>query len=400
MHCKYCKYTTKDRRNYIKHCKTKKHKRNIETYKTGPKLNQVLPEFNQKNKKSTQQKSTSGYNCKFCTTDFTTLGSLKRHGTRCVLQKLHEKDIELLNKEKELQSFKKEKEIEIDMIKKENAYNEKELRQKTEFIHYYKQLLELTDNKIKDPNVSAFNYIVTNYTKAVPLKRITYKDYKKAKNFKYSGKLPHDEQILEDLFVSYKHKKLHKDIGNIIIKLYRNTDPTMQSLWSTDESRMKYIVRKNVGHDDYRWEADNRGTYTAKHIIDPLIDTINKLISIWVNKHCKDEDEDDDDNDENDKNSENCKNGKNENDDDKKNIGSEDEFVCTSDEDYISTDTDSNVNPFQTDLDDYNYKKKVTNYIGILTELKSDIEKKWVQRKILRYISPYFAIDKRTINNN
>jgi hypothetical protein len=241
-------------------------------------------------------------------------------------------------------------------------------KQKDEYHNYYKQLLEISNNKLNTDNISAFNYIISHYNEADPLKEITYKDYKKAREMMYIKNMSHDEQILEDIFIAYKHKRLHKMIGDIIIKLYLTDDPKKQSFWSTDGSRSKYVVRKQ-NKALCQWVADNKGSYTMDKVVKPLMDHIRDMISQWVDKHCRE----------------------NEND-----IYLE--FECSSDEDCSSSESEEN--PFVEDLKKDKYVTKVNEYIGILTNLKNDIEKKWIQRKILKYISPYFSVNKTSIEDD
>jgi hypothetical protein len=161
---------------------------------------------------------------------YTHLDNLKRYEGKCVSRKLREQSNEL----KSLKEKLKEKDKTIEVTTK----------QKDKYHNYYKQLLEISNNKLNTDNISAFHYITSYYNEADPLKEITYKDYKKARDMMYLKNMPHDEQILEDIFVSYRNKKLHKMLGDIIIKLYRTDDPKKQSLWSTDGSRNKYVVRR------------------------------------------------------------------------------------------------------------------------------------------------------------
>jgi hypothetical protein len=273
--------------------------------------------------------------------------------------------LKLLLEEKDKMVKEKDK-----MVKANEKALEETTKQKDEYHNYYKQLLEISNNKLNTDNISAFNYIISHYNEADPLKEITYKDYKKARDMKYLRNMPHDEQILEDIFISYKHKRLHKLLGDIIIKLYRTDDPKKQSLWSTDGSRNKYVVRKQNAAL-CQWVADNKGSYTMDKVVTPLMEHLKDMISQWVDKHCREKEED-----------------------------LYLDFECSSDENYSSDSSDSSEeNPFAKDLRKDKYVTKVSEYIGILTDLKRDIDKKWVQRKTLKYISPYFSVDKTVIKD-
>lgn len=381
QYCEYCNYTTKDKWNFIKHKKTKKHLRNLATFqsRTFSTNNPPIIEQNFKKKidtynkhesvngKHTREPYTIAHICPYCGTRYSRSDSLKRHEARCVVKKLQDKDNEnemLKRLLEEKDKIVKEKDK---MVKEKDKTIEETTKQKEEYRNYYKQLLEISNNKLNTDNISAFNYIICHYNEADPLKEITYKDYKKARDMKYLRSMPHDEQILEDIFIAYKHKHLHKTLGDIIIKLYCTDDPKKQSLWSTDGSRNKYVVRKQ--NDKLcQWIADTKGFYTMDKVVKPLMDHIKDMIEQWVNKHCRENEED---------------------------IYLE--FECSSDEDYISSESEEN--PFAKDLKREKYETKVTECVGILTDLKKDIEKKWIQRKTLKYISPYFSIDKTSIKD-
>lgn len=351
--CKSCNYSTKDRSNYNKHKKSKKHLKKLKA-KSNPSDNPPIIEKNidtsykpvSIDTNTSSRPHAADHICPHCGVRYTRLDNLKRHEGKCVSKKLQDKDIELKSLKQKLDETTK---------------------QKDEYHNYYKQLLEISNNRLNTDNIGAFNYIINHYNNADPLKEITYKEYKKARNMTYIKNTPHDEQIIEDIFVAHKHKRLHKMLGDIIIKLYRTSDPKKQSLWSTDGSRNKYVVRRQ-NEALCQWVADNKGSYTMDKVVMPLISHIEELISQWVGKHCREKEED---------------------------IYME--FECSSDEDHDMEESEQD--PFVKNIKREKYATKVTECVGILTDLKKDIEKKWIQRKTLKYISPHFSVDKTSIKD-
>lgn len=362
MHCcKICNYKTKDRSNYSRHQKSKKHLKKIQANlipSDKPPINDKNLNTSHKpvpiNDKSISTHRSIEHICSHCGGRYTRYDNLKRHEGKCVAKRLQDKDNALRHKNKENEILKQRL--------------EETTKQKDEYHNYYKQLLEISNNRLNTDNISAFNYIISHYNEADPLKEITYKEYKKARDMTYIKNKPHDEQIIEDIFIAHKNKRLHKMLGDIIIKLYRTDDPKKQSLWSTDGSRNKYVVRKQ-NKALCQWVADNKGSYTMNRVVSPLIEHIKDMISQWVDKHCRENEED-----------------------------LYLEFECSSDEDCNSSESEEN--PFAKDLKRDKYVTKVNEYIGILTDLKNDIEKKWVQRKTLKYISPYFSVNKTSIKDD
>lgn len=69
------------------------------------------------------------------------------------------------------------------------------------------------------------NHLTKNYNKAPVLKPID--DYSTLKgNDKYS--------LIEHILYEHNNNTLHNYLGNFLIKIYKPTDPSQQSLWNTD----------------------------------------------------------------------------------------------------------------------------------------------------------------------
>ena len=131
-------------------------------------------------------------------------------------------------------------------------------------------------------------HVINNYKNAPPLIETQY------------------EEILdEDKFVKglvYYNKKniIDEKLGNIIIKKHKKNDPSQQSFWSTDPSRLNYLVKStNIEtldneHDTKskiivnfkktnEWTRDKGGIKITKMVIDPLLDDVKRLNEEQIN---------------------------------------------------------------------------------------------------------------------
>ena len=72
---------------------------------------------------------------------------------------------------------------------------------------------------------------------------------------------------------------LHKYVGKIIVKEYKKENPQKQSIWSSDTSRLNFVIKQMVGENDVsEWISDKSGIKISKYIISPLLDNIKNLM--------------------------------------------------------------------------------------------------------------------------
>ena len=93
---------------------------------------------------------------------------------------------------------------------------------------------------------------------------------------------------MEDEFVSiisYNHTQccLHQYLGDFIVKYYKKDDPKQQSVWSSDVSRLTYIIKELLDNKQSIWNHDYKGVKTKSYIINPLLQYIRKILNdYWV----------------------------------------------------------------------------------------------------------------------
>ncbi len=91
-----------------------------------------------------------------------------------------------------------------------------------------------------------------------------------------------DEQVALILIKKFKADKLERFITKGILWYYKKEDPKEQSLWSTDTSRMIFLVKipVDVGKNLIsKWITDKNGDELRNYVIDPIIENMKNIFS-------------------------------------------------------------------------------------------------------------------------
>jgi hypothetical protein len=203
------------------------------------------------------------YKCQFCDRIFTRSSSLSKHEKICASKIIKSKVTETENILK-----MKELEMELKLTKSQltSAHN-----QIDELKKYIKSTPKQASNITY--NVSVKNYVQQNYPNAPALEGI--QDY---------AKLTYDiEDFAQILVNKYNDNLLHKYLGDFIIQYYKKDDPSEQSLWNSDISRLTYIIKELVANNKSLWNHDPKGVKTKNFIINPLMKYIKEYIDeYWI----------------------------------------------------------------------------------------------------------------------
>lgn len=238
--CESCNYETDNKSNYNKHLVSASH------YVVSSPTNNI-----DRNKLI----------CPNCNKTFAHESSYSRHiKYRCVKIRINLLEKELDDKNKEIE--KKNKEIE----KKENEYLKKQ----------NKILIDLIKSgKIGTTyNLSVKNYVQKNYSDAPALEGLE----------NYAQITFEDEDFIGTLVYNYNNGILHKYIGNFLIKHYTKENPSEQSIWNSDTSRLTYIIKELLSDNKTCWNHDYKGVKTKTRIICPLLRYIKKTLNeYWMN---------------------------------------------------------------------------------------------------------------------
>ena len=280
--CESCNYSTHDKSNFNKHMKSSAHSLKSKLHTT--------------TRFCVQSQVPTTADCLHCKKSFTRNSSLQRHiQSFCQKAKkiVQEPANEKFYSEREVNQMLKSKDL-------ENQQNIKiaQLETKVESLIEY-------NNNIKDEyrdlkkyinsgkaggtyNISVKNYAKQHYPDAPALTGLG--DYSKLKFDNYDNdmlkKLQNDSDDIIDensyavqTFVHrYNNKILHKYLGQYIIDNYKKKDPKDQSVWSSDISRLTYIIKQLLANNNTEWNHDYKGVNTKKSIIEPLLDHVKKYI--------------------------------------------------------------------------------------------------------------------------
>lgn len=209
----------------------------------------------------------SKFLCQYCNCEYSRMDAMKRHEVKC------SKRIDKIEEMKMKNNLK---------LAKNSVEHE---REKAEFYKqqmiYYKYMFEQA-GMVTQQVMSAFRYMVHNFGDAPELRPIGFEEIKKI------GYYDTDNEIMDIIFSRYKNKVLHKFIGDILVKAYKKKDPKDQGLWATDSSRMTYAIKRLIDSSTSKWIVDKKGVDTTKLIIEPVLNKIKVLSTIYHEKECFD----------------------------------------------------------------------------------------------------------------
>ncbi|QKF94486.1 hypothetical protein QKU48_gp1028 [Fadolivirus algeromassiliense] len=248
-----CNYETNDKSNINRHENSVAHKQLSENYHS------VI---------ITQQNNTNKFKCD-CGKQFQYSSGLSRHKNHyCENNKQKEQTIsieafELMKKQMEeyyqQQLKSKEMEVEIKYLKQQNQ----ELKSFVRSGKYGNTTY----------NISIKKYVQEYFSDAPALEGI--KDYAK---LKYDG-----DDFVETLVHYYNNQILHKYLGDFIVLYYVKANPSEQSIWNSDVSRLTYLIKELLSNNDSIWNHDPKGYKTKNYIVNPLLKYVkNCLNKYWM----------------------------------------------------------------------------------------------------------------------
>lgn len=272
--CKYCNYSTLRLYDFNRHKKSKKHIKN---------MNENIHE----NKKI---ESETCFICDNCEESFKTKQLLTLHKKQNICQTsiIIKDDSDSNDSSSSDCDSNDEYEKNPKKNKAKNNKTDSELYKKDEEIkrlnHQVSKLINLMEISVNIANenaqatkksMSAISYAMKHFGKAPPIKMLQDEDIVLM--------LTYDKPncIEEILIQHFKSKTFYEFISNIIISTYKKDDPTQQSMWATDTSRLCFIVKQIIDDSD-GWITDKSGTKVKKFVITPILSTIKDLIKTYI----------------------------------------------------------------------------------------------------------------------
>lgn len=174
-----------------------------------------------------------------------------------------------LNQIKDRETKLKEKETEIKKIYE--VENE-----------FHKKVVE-TSGQLIGRSMNMMNYAIKHFKetpKLLALEGASAKELLKyeSNDGKITRKIENNE-LPERIAKLNELSLLPKHIGNNIVTHYKKSDPSQQSLWVSDVSRTKFIVR------DDEWKKDDNGIKINKNIITPVLEEVLHVMSEYRRDH-------------------------------------------------------------------------------------------------------------------
>ena len=222
--------------------------------------------------------STKNFKCLFCTNSFANAGNLHRHKKACDEKNKLKDDYEGKNKYllEKLNEQIKISEQKDEIIKQKDEI----IKQKDETLAIIKsevahlKMIVNNSGSIVKTSVSTMAYVIKNFKEAPALELM--KD-QSAISFEQDN-----IEFVENLIHESDHNKLHTYIGDFIIKTYKKEDPTKQSIWNSDTSRLTYLIREIMTNNKVDWKIDKKGIKTVKFIIMPILEYIDQQVRDYV----------------------------------------------------------------------------------------------------------------------
>lgn len=240
--CETCNLTFRSKYNCLRHVQSEKHKNNAVT---------IEKKLNENNNHT--------YVCTFCQNVFTNHSNLSRHKKACQERKQLKDEIDKLT------LLSNQKDETISVLKSE--------------VSHLKRVVNNSGAIIKT-SVSALSFVMSNYGEAPILES--------SEHLSQLCYTPDDaksnKEFVENLVSKYTDKILASYLGDFIIKAYKKDDPSQQSLWNSDTSRLTYLIR-NIINNNADWEIDKKGIKINELIIKPFLSDIQNCLQYYVQKN-------------------------------------------------------------------------------------------------------------------
>jgi len=205
------------------------------------------------------------YECKLCNLKTNDFGNFSRHGKTAK----HKANEEKYNR----RSAISKKVAEDQKNKLETNEVLVNLVEKMSDMFMMQMEISKTQAETTNKSMSAIKYLSKYRTTAPIMKPLKGRELTKMITYKGSK-----YYTLADVAVhNYKHKTLHKFLGNMIIDKYKTDEPDDQSVWLSDLSRLSFIIRE-LKDGNPEWVTDKSGNKLIKLIISPMMKKVKEML--------------------------------------------------------------------------------------------------------------------------
>lgn len=274
--CKPCNFESDRLADFSRHTKTTKHLKNINSLD---------------DKKNNEDR----YICDKCGADFAHYTNMRRHRSyRC-----KEKFTNNSEKVTELKKQVNDKDNQIDLMNKmmQNIItsNKEQMDKLINILNINAETIKTSTEATKKSievtgkSISTFSYIVKNFKNNPPLKQLNYSDITRMlsyDNFTNNDKSTNIKKYSPEIvmIIRYKIGILHEYLGDIIIKTFKNNNPELQSMWTTDVARLSFTISQIIGNNKTtEWIKDKGGIKITSYIITPLLENVRDILITFTN---------------------------------------------------------------------------------------------------------------------
>jgi hypothetical protein len=218
------------------------------------------------------------YSCEHCEYDTLIKCNYEKHlltqAHATILAKLKECE-EATLKEHEKVDLKND-EI-IDILKNQVEEKDQLIRELTDLLKHHGIATITNSNNINsNNNISVNAYVNAYFNEAPPIKQLTKRDINLIEK---ECEEEYDNTMVRLIVDLYKNNQLVEFISNIIVKYYKKDDESKQSLWTSDASRLTYVVREIIEKCGVTsWNKDINGEKIRKYTIVPILGVIKKKL--------------------------------------------------------------------------------------------------------------------------
>jgi len=266
--CEICEYKTIESYNFERHMKSFRHQKKATNRATE---NEMLSNVIGLYSHYTPNEIGKSYTCDNCGYNTTHRSNFSRHKKLCSIEDSKEKELII-----KLQYMEKEKELAN--VREEMAQKEIHLLQKQQQIHeqHVDLLRKLIASSYRGSNGSVTSTLYEHYSNNPPLKQI---DYMKLNNL-----IKPKSKLVKEMISCFNHTNLHEFLGSFILDIYKKKNYSEQSIFSTDTSRLNYVIKENIHDNTSEWVPDKKGLKTIEYIIKPLTNHVLDLLKEFNSK--------------------------------------------------------------------------------------------------------------------
>lgn len=90
------------------------------------------------------------------------------------------------------------------------------------------------------------------------------------------------ENYMRPVLRHYENEAICEFFGRLIVKYFDRENDEDQQFWTTDVSRLSFIIMQVINKTDREWCDDKTGTKFTKLVIKPMFNAIVKLINEYI----------------------------------------------------------------------------------------------------------------------